>query len=249
MMMPIKYYAGDKLVGLSTDTKPTNIPDGATFYESDTLSIFIKVDGVWNLSASDANSTQALNLTNLSVTANLTVNTVIANGATGSNGQVLTSNGTGVYWSTVSGGGVTGVNTGIGLTGGPITNTGTISVLANNGLSANATGVYVVPGNGLVTSNSTGVHVGAGNGITVNTTAVSVLANSGIVANSTGTFVNTAFIGTLSANNSTNLNGQPASFYTNATNLTTGTLATARLSGTYAITANNATNLNGQAAS
>lgn len=45
--MAIKRYAGDKLVGLSTDTKPTNIPDGATFYESDTLRIFLKVSGQW----------------------------------------------------------------------------------------------------------------------------------------------------------------------------------------------------------
>ena len=55
------------------------------------------------------------------------------------------------------------------------------------------------------------------------------------------------------ANNATNLDGQPASFYRSATNLNAGTLPVARLSGTYNIsisgTANNATNLNGQAAS
>lgn len=54
------------------------------------------------------------------------------------------------------------------------------------------------------------------------------------------------------ANNATNLNGQAASYYLDVTNAT-GTLASARLSGSYAIsitgTANNATNLNGQAAS
>lgn len=171
------------------------------------------------------------NLTNLSVTGNTTLTGVIANGSLGTSGQTLHSNGSTVYWDTDDQG-VTSVATGNGLTGGPITSTGTISIIANNGLSANATGIYVVPGNGLVTANSTGVHVGAGNGITVNATAVSVLGNSGIVANTTGTFVNTAFIGTLSANNSTNLNGQPASFYTNASNITTGTLATARLPAT-----------------
>lgn len=42
------------------------------------------------------------------------------------------------------------------------------------------------------------------------------------------------------AHNSSRLNGQPASFYQNAANLTTGTLAGARLSGTYS----NALNLN-----
>lgn len=45
--MTIKRYAGDKLVGLSSDTKPTNIPDGATFYETDTLTPFLLVNGVW----------------------------------------------------------------------------------------------------------------------------------------------------------------------------------------------------------
>ena len=45
--MTIKRYAGDKLVGLSSDTKPTNIPDGATFYESDTLTSFLLEGGGW----------------------------------------------------------------------------------------------------------------------------------------------------------------------------------------------------------
>jgi hypothetical protein len=45
------------------------------------------------------------NLVNLSVTGNLTINAVVANGGLGTSGQVLTSNGAGVYWSTVSGGG------------------------------------------------------------------------------------------------------------------------------------------------
>jgi hypothetical protein len=51
--MAIKRYAGDKLVGLSTDTKPTNIPDGATFYESDTLRIYLKKNDGWFLAAAD----------------------------------------------------------------------------------------------------------------------------------------------------------------------------------------------------
>lgn len=236
------------------------------------------------------------NLTNLSVTGNVTVRGIIANGSLGTSGQVLHSNGTSTYWA-ADDAGVTSVATGNGLTGGTITTTGTISVIANSGLSANATGVYVVPGNGLVAANSTGVHVGAGSGITVNSTAVSVLANSGLSANATGIYVvpgngliaanstgvhvgagsgitvnstavgvlansgitanatgtyvtqgtgtvvnatgvhvNSSYIGTLTANNATNLNGQPASYYTNATNITTGTLATARLPATANIT-------------
>jgi hypothetical protein len=45
------------------------------------------------------------NLTNASVTNILTVKAVSANGSNGTSGQVLTSNGTGSYWSTASGGG------------------------------------------------------------------------------------------------------------------------------------------------
>lgn len=47
--MSIQRYAGDKLTGLSTDTKPLNILDGATFYETDTLTIYLKVSGAWVL--------------------------------------------------------------------------------------------------------------------------------------------------------------------------------------------------------
>lgn len=45
------------------------------------------------------------NLVNLSVTGNAVINAIVANGSTGSNGQVLLSNGTGIYW------GVDSINT------------------------------------------------------------------------------------------------------------------------------------------
>lgn len=40
-------YAGDKIVGLSTDVKPTTILDGATFYELDTKNLYILSESVW----------------------------------------------------------------------------------------------------------------------------------------------------------------------------------------------------------
>jgi hypothetical protein len=143
------------------------------------------------------------NQTNLSVSANLTVGATgdlvltsgagfYANGGLGTAGFVLHSNATSVYWA-ADDQGVTSVATGNGLTGGTITSTGTVSVLANSGIVANTTGVYVN-------------------------------ANTGLVANATGVYVNATYIGTLSANNTTYLNGQLASYYTNATNITTGTL-------------------------
>lgn len=235
-----------------------------------------------------ANSTSGIDKV---IVANLVPTGVWANGTGGTAGQLLASNGSGgVYWAQQSATGVTSVDTGNGLTGGPITSTGTVSVLANSGIIANTTGLFadgangisvdasginVLAGNSQLVSNSTGLWVnqaqinhnalsnyaadqhvahtgvtltagngltgggdisasrtfavGAGNGIQVNADDVAVLANSGIVANTTGVFVNTAYIATLSANNATYLNGQLASFYTNATNITTGTLPYAQI--------------------
>ena len=105
-----------------------------------------------------------------------------ANGGIGTSGQVLTSNATTVYWSTPTTGTVTSVASGNGLTGGPITSTGTLSVLANNGIIANSTGTFV-------------------------------FGNTGLVVNSTGVHVNSSYIGTLTANNATNLGGVAAASY------------------------------------
>ena len=66
-----------------------------------------------------------------------------ANGSVGTAGHVLHSNGTtgSPYWAADDG--VTSVASGDGLTGGPITSTGTLSVSAQSGLLANSTGLYV----------------------------------------------------------------------------------------------------------
>jgi hypothetical protein len=184
---------------------------------------------------------------------------LIANGSTGSSGQVLSSNGTGVYWSNVNSsvvvsqqftangianaftvtsgytpgaievylngikqlegtdvdttsgsnvqflytpsnnqivdvfgflssvtGGVSSIATSNGLVGGTITTTGTISVLANNGITSNSSGVFVTQGTGTVV-NATGVHVNSSYIATLN-------ANSATYANSSAT--NTFTVGT-----------------------------------------------------
>lgn len=122
-----------------------------------------------------------------------------------------------------------------------------------------------------VNLNTTAIAVGSN--ITVNTTTLA-LGNSSVYTNSvagqitiSGTTINSTFYQATSfnANNlggtslstiQSQITGNAATAYanaatlgSNATNLTTGTVPTARLSGTYSITANNATNLNGQAAS
>ena len=84
---------------------------------------------------------------------------IYANGGYGSAGQTLFSDGTSVYWGSGAGtGSVTSVGSGDGLSGGPITAAGTLSVNANNGVIANSSGLFVNQGTGLVV-NSTGVHV------------------------------------------------------------------------------------------
>jgi hypothetical protein len=45
--MAIVRYAGNKFTGLFADTKPTTVPDGATFYETDTTQVWVKVSGAW----------------------------------------------------------------------------------------------------------------------------------------------------------------------------------------------------------
>ena len=144
----------------------------------------------------------ATTTTNLTYSSNATTVTIAS--STGDNAIILAANSTiaGVIsaadQSKLDGiaanaqpGTVTSVATGNGLSGGPITTTGTISVVANNGLSANATGIYVVGGNGLI-SNTTGVHVGAANGISVTADAVGLTTGSTLTVNTSGVHVNTS---------------------------------------------------------
>jgi len=77
--MAIKLYAGDKITGLSTDVKPLNIMDGATFYESDTKKVYLKVSGVWDDVDSLPNQT-------------------------GQDGKFLTTDGSTASWAEVSSG-------------------------------------------------------------------------------------------------------------------------------------------------
>lgn len=114
------------------------------------------------------------------IVANLVPTNVWANGTQGTAGQILSTNGAGgVYWTNPSATGVTSVASGNGLTGGPITSTGTLSVLANNGIIANTTGVFAA----------------AANGISVTPTGINVLAgNTQLVSNTTGLWINQAQI-------------------------------------------------------
>jgi hypothetical protein len=119
----------------------------------------------------------------------------------GTNGQVLTITGGVPAWG-ASTSGVTNVATGTGLTGGPITSTGTIS-LATSGVTANTYGsatvvpVITVDTYGRITSASnvsisaggTVTNVATGTGLTggpITTTGTISLATSGVTANTYG---------------------------------------------------------------
>lgn len=144
------------------------------------------------------------------ITANAIVTTLTANGTTGTDGQVLTSNGTVSYWSSPASSAFTlaadsGTNDtfntgetltfagGNGLTTTVSDNQITIDATAgtDGGLASNSTGLFVVAGSGLVT-NSTGVHVGSANGINVAADTVGLTTGSTLTVNSTGVHVNSA---------------------------------------------------------
>lgn len=218
-------------------------------------------DGILYTSNGSALITVGSNVVNQNISNVLTVKAISANGGNGSSGQVLTTNGTAVYWSAVAGGGggtVTSVATGNGMTGGTITTTGTVSVLANTGIVANATGVFVnATYIGTLTANNTSFvgTVSAANvvsnaqlsaNLSNYQTTAGLSANVATLTSNNSTFsygktegalnVNSA----LTANNSTNLGGVAAASYQ----------TTAGLSANVAtLTSNNATNLNGQPAS
>ena len=60
--MSVTRYAGDRFVGLSTDTKPNNVADGAIFYTTDTLKVYLKVSGAWVEETSPSNHASLSNL-------------------------------------------------------------------------------------------------------------------------------------------------------------------------------------------
>lgn len=160
----------------------TGTASNATNLNNQPASFYTNASNITTGTLATARLPATINTTTINASTVNTVN-IVANGSTGTAGQVLSANGTGIYWAPPAATGVTSVASGNGISGGPITSTGTLSVTQGTGTVVNATGVHV----------------------------------------------NSTYIGTLTANNSTNFNGQPASFYTNASNLGTGTVNAARL--------------------
>ena len=154
---------------------------------------FIDVLKFGNTSVNTVINSTSLSTNNLTLTGGIS-----ANGSVGTSGQVLTSNGTIVYWAnTTAAVTVSGSNT-------------QIQFNDSGSLGATAGFTFDKATNTLFVANT--ITVGSG---TLNSTAFSGNANSAT-----------------SANNATYFDGQPASYYTNATNITSGTLDTARLPAT-----------------
>jgi len=156
----------------------------------------------------------------LNVNSNFSIaNTIAANNSSvGSAGQVLTSGGSSsnVYWAAIPKAADT--------TGGA----GAIQYNNGSGVLTSCTALYFTgAGNTFTVSNTVqaayanlasqlfiGSISSTSNGITANNTTI-VIGNSSVSA----TINSTSYSGTI-----TSFNGQPASFYTNASNITTGTL-------------------------
>ena len=151
------------------------------------------------------------------------------NGSLGTAGYIMYSNGSSAYWAAQLPTGVTAIFNGNGISGGTITTTGTLSAVAANGINVTSSGINVRPGNNQIISNTSGLFIDQSKiGITslsgydmnnyidhagVNITAGVGLTGGGTITTSRTLSLDTAYVGTISSNNSTYLNGQPSSYY------------------------------------
>jgi len=152
------------------------------------------------------------------------------------------------------------------LSGGNVSSNGVLRVQANVAVFTGSSNLLVVTANGTTTAvslSSNTISLAAQNNVAISGALLSVTSTnttfSGLVdigntssnvSISGGTLtINGTNVNTAITSNATTAYTNATSFASNASNITSGTLDTGRLSGTYNITANNATNLNGQPSS
>jgi hypothetical protein len=168
------------------------------------------------------NSTGALEIINSAYTANiftltdagvLVVPQISAGGATGTNGQVLRSTGTGLEWASVGGTGtVTSITAGTGLTGGTITSSGTIAI---DSTVATLTGTQTLTNKTLTspTVNSATVNNAT---VTGTLTAGGSTGTSGYYLQSTASGVQWSEVSTTIGYNNSSLSSFPSGDYNGA---------------------------------
>jgi hypothetical protein len=243
----------------TTNAAPTGLANGELAYTSNGEILFLghpdgstgsiaiggrRVPGT--LTANQALVANATSGIDKVIVANLVPTAIYANGSTGSDGQVLASNGTVAYWLTPAAGVTydllavanTEANKGILQLDPSSGANDDVFFIGANGVtvSSNSTAILitgtsgditeVVAGAGLTdggTSGSVTLNVGAGAGISVAADSVAVLANNGLSANATGVYV-VRGDGTLTVN--------ATGVYVNTANLS---VATSQLTGDVAL--------------
>ena len=195
------------------------------------------ITGFANVSTSVNSALLTVGTSFIANTSKVAIGTAVgleANGGIGTAGQVLHSNGTSIYWAADdnAGGTVTSVATANGLSGGPITTTGTLGVTTGSTLTVNTAGIHVNSALAITSLALSGALSGVTTAAMGNTT-ITGFAN--VTGNLQISAINaTSFGATLTSNSTTAI-------------LTVGnsSVNATMNSSTFSGTANNSTNLGG----
>lgn len=132
--MALRKFAGDKVSGLSSDSKPTNMNIGSTFYETDTLRHFVHNGTAWfqigaNINFTSLNDNTTLNTSHYVVSVTVSGKTITLPTAVGISGRIY-------YIDNASSGNITVTTTSSqtinGVTAQTLTKDSCMQVISNN---------------------------------------------------------------------------------------------------------------------